>query len=133
MSDKSPTITKISMRISADDVHHRALIVDGHCDTPYRMLRRNVHLDEHDTEAQVDLRSLRESGITASFFAAYVPPYYAGRGAAKFGYRVIDLIGSEIARYPAELTFSTDSDDIRAAKKSGKIAIMIGVEGGHAI
>src|SRR5205814_6705250 len=109
-----------SMTISnSDDLHRRSIIVDGHCDTPYRMLRRNVHLDEHDTEAQVDLRSLRESGITASFFAAYVPPYYAGRGAAKFAYRVIDLIRSEIARYPAELTFSTDSDGIRTAKKSG--------------
>ena len=63
-------------------VHRRAIIVDGHCDTPYRMFRHNVHLDEHDTEAQADLRSLQESGITASFFAAYVPPFYADRGAA---------------------------------------------------
>src|SRR5256714_6993889 len=43
-------------------VHRRAIIVDGHCDTPYRLLRRNVHLEDHDTEAQVDLRSLRDSG-----------------------------------------------------------------------
>ncbi len=115
------------------DVHRRAIIVDGHCDTPYRLLRRNVHLDEHDTEAQVDLRALRESGITASFFAAYVPPYYAGRGAAKFAYQLIDLIHSETARYPHELTFSTDLEGIRQAKRGGKTAIMIGVEGGHAI
>src|SRR5881392_1401336 len=105
MPEKSPTITKTSMRISADDVHRRAIIVDGHCDTPYRMLRRNVHLDEHDTEAQVDLRSLLESGITASFFAAYVPPYYAGRGAARFAYRAIDLIHAEVKRNPDLLIF----------------------------
>src|SRR5881397_3484253 len=90
---------------SANELHRRAIIVDGHCDTPYRMLRRNVHLEEHDPEAQVDLKTLRESGITASFFAAYVPPFYAGRGAAKFAYRVIDLIQSETARYPEVLTF----------------------------
>jgi membrane dipeptidase len=121
------------MPSSAANVHRRAIIVDGHCDTPYRILRRNFHLDEHDTEAQVDLRSLRESGITASFFAAYVPPYYAGRGAAKFAYRQIDLIHSETARYPNELVFCTDADGIQRAKQNGKIAIMIGVEGGHAI
>lgn len=122
------------MRTSAaSDVHRRAIIVDGHCDTPYRMLRHNVHLDEHDTEAQVDLRTLVESGITASFFAAYVPPFYAGRGAAKFAYRVIDLIKTETARYAGQLMFCTDSDGIRAAKKHGKAAIMIGIEGGHAI
>jgi membrane dipeptidase len=117
----------------SSDVHRRAIIVDGHCDTPYRMLRRNVHLDEHDTEAQVDLRTLGESGITASFFAAYVPPYYAGRGAARFAYRLIDLIRSETDRYPGQLVFCTDSEGIRRAKQNGKTAIMIGVEGGHAI
>jgi membrane dipeptidase len=97
------------------------------------MLRRNVHLDEHDTEAQVDLRTLLESGISASFFAAYVPPYYAERGAAKFAYRLMDLIRSETARYPNQLTLCTDTAGIREAKSHNKIAIMIGVEGGHAI
>ena len=43
-------------------IHNRAIIVDGHCDTPYRLHRHNVHLDEHDPEAQADLKSLRESG-----------------------------------------------------------------------
>jgi membrane dipeptidase len=116
-----------------NELHQRSIIVDGHCDTPYRMLRHNVHLDEHDPEAQVDLRTLLESGITASFFAAYVPPYYAGRGAAQFAYRAIDLIKSETARYSNQLTFCSDSAGIRDAKQRGKTAIMIGIEGGHAI
>src|SRR5438034_1004643 len=89
-----------SVSEAAAALHRRAILVDGHCDTPYRMLRHNVRLDEHDPEAQLDLRSLRESGITASFFAAYVPPFYAGRGAKSFAYRVIDLIRSEAVRYP---------------------------------
>ena len=114
-------------------VHRRAIIVDGHCDTPYRLLRRNVHLEDHDTEAQVDLRSLRESGITASFFAAYVPAYYVGRQPAGFARRLIDLIKTETSRHPNELTFCADSAGIRQAKQRGRIAIMIGVEGGHAI
>ena len=114
-------------------VHRRAIIVDGHCDTPYRLIRHNLHLDEHDPEAQVDLNSLRESGITASFFAAYVPPFYAGRGAARFAYRLIELIHAEVQRHPDVLTFCSDAAGIRQAKSDGKTAIMIGVEGGHAI
>jgi membrane dipeptidase len=114
-------------------LHARAIIVDGHCDTPYRLLRHNLHLADHDTEAQLDLKSLRESGITASFFAAYVPPFYAGRGAARFAYRLIDLIHDELRRNPDVLTFCGDAAGIRQAKKDGKTAIMIGVEGGHAI
>jgi membrane dipeptidase len=62
-----------------------------------------------------------------------VPPYYAGRGAAKFAYRVIDLIRSETARYPNQLTLCTGAAGIREAKGHNKTAIMIGVEGGHAI
>ena len=78
-----------------------------------------------------DLRSLQESGITASFFAAYVPPFYAGRGAAL---RVHSSTSSTPRwRRPDALTLCTDSAGIRAAKRDGKLAIMIGVEGGHAI
>ncbi|MEA2488655.1 MAG: rane dipeptidase [Acidobacteriota bacterium] len=114
-------------------VHRRAIIVDGHCDTPYRLFRHNVHLDEHDTEAQADLASLQASGITASFFAAYVPPFYANRGAAQFAHKLIDVIRTEAARRSDVLTFCSDSAGIRTAKRDGKIALMIGVEGGHAI
>src|SRR3954454_15762863 len=121
------------MTILMTDVHRRAIIVDGHCDSPYRMLRHNVHLDEHDTEAQLDLKTLRASGITASFFAAYVPPFYAGRGAATFAHRLITLIHEEAQRHPDILTFCSDAAGIRAAKRDDKQALMIGVEGGHAI
>jgi membrane dipeptidase len=122
------------MSISASDaVHRRAIVVDGHCDTPYRLLRHNVHLDEHDTEAQADLKTLKESGITATFFASYVPPFYANRGAFAFANRLIDVIEEEARRLPDAVSLVTDSNGIRAAKREGKIALMIGVEGGHAI
>ncbi len=114
-------------------VHRRSIIVDGHCDTPYRLHRHNVHIDEHDPEAQCDLASLRKSGITASFFAAYVPPYYVGRGAADFARRLIHLIHAEASRRSGELVFCDSSSGIRRAKKDDRIALMIGVEGGHAI
>lgn len=115
------------------EIHRRAIIVDGHCDTPYRLFRHNVHIDEHDTEAQADLRMLRDGGLTASFFAAYVPPFYANRGAAQFAHQLIDLIHREAARRPDEISFVTDSAGIRQAKRENKLALMIGVEGGHAI
>lgn len=114
-------------------IHRRAIIVDGHCDTPYRLHRHNLHLDEHDPDAQLDLRALQESGITASFFAAYVPGYYVGRGAAAFAYRLIQIITEEARRRPDVLRLVADSAGIRRAKQDGRVALMIGVEGGHAI
>ena len=121
------------MSISVPDVHRRAIIVDGHCDTPYRLFRHNVHVDEHDPEAQTDLKTLLESGITASFFVSYVPPTYANRGPARLARTLITLIKNEVARRADVLTLCADSAGIRAAKRDGKVAVMIGVEGGHAI
>lgn len=118
----------------AQRVHRRAIIVDGHCDTPYRLKRVGLQLDDDsDVLAQVDLTKLKQSGITASFFAAYVPPFYSGRGAAKFADELIDLIYAQAARHPDQLTMVQDSTGIREAKRHEKVAVMIGVEGGHAI
>ena len=128
----STSATNDRSAIAAVSLHRRAIIVDGHCDTPYRLLRHNLQLDHHDPEAQLDLRSLRESGITASFFAAYVPPFYAGRGAAAFAYRLIEAIHKESRSHEA-VTFCDSAAGIRAAKRDGKIGLMIGIEGGHAI
>src|SRR5688500_16821308 len=118
---------------AARAVHRRAIIVDGHCDTPYRLHRHGVHMDDADPEAQLDLETLKASGITASFFAAYVPPAYANRGAAAFAYRLIDIIHAEAGRRPDLLRFCSDSAGIRRAKRENMHALMIGVEGGHAI
>ena len=118
---------------TAAAVHRRAIVVDGHCDTPYRLLRHNVHIEDHDPEAQLDLQTLKEGGITASFFAAYVPPFYADRGASKFAYQLIDLIHAEVDRRSDVLRLCTDSAGVLAAKRENLSGIMIGVEGGHAI
>jgi len=126
-TDESPASER------AQAVHQRAIIVDGHCDTPYRLKRAGLQIDDPDVHAQVDLTKLEQSGITASFFAAYVPPFYAGRGAAKFADELIDLIYAQAARHPGQLTMVHDSTGIREAKRRGKVAVMIGVEGGHAI
>ncbi|HEY5611122.1 MAG TPA: membrane dipeptidase, partial [Thermoanaerobaculia bacterium] len=118
---------------SANDIHRRAIIVDGHCDTPYRIRRHSVSMADPDPAAQLDLRTLQASGITASFFAAYVPPHYAGRGAATFALEQIDLIHAEAEKHPDVLALGTDAESIRRAKRENKVALMIGVEGGHAI
>lgn len=114
-------------------VHRRSIIVDGHCDTPYRLKRKGTHLDQKDPEAQVDLAILEASGITASFFAAYVPPFYAGRGAARFAHELIDIIHEEASRHPDRLELVTSSEGIRRVKREDRTGLMIGVEGGHAI
>lgn len=117
----------------ARTLHRSAITIDGHCDTPYRLKRRGLHIEQHDPLAQLDLRSMQEGGITASFFAAYVPPFYAGRGAFNFANQLIDLIEQEAERHRHTLDVLRRSEEIRQAKARGRIGLMIGVEGGHAI
>lgn len=114
-------------------IHRSAILVDGHCDTPFRLLRHDLHLEDPDPTAQVDLEILRDSGITASFFVSYVPPYRAGRGAAAYALAQIDRIHEEVRRNSHLLDLVVDSDGIEKAKREQRVAIMIGVEGGHAI
>jgi membrane dipeptidase len=115
------------------EIHRKSIIVDGHCDTPYRLKRLGLRLSDPSPEAQVNLELLKQSGITGSFFVSYVPPFYAERGAAAFCRGQIELIQTEVAAHPEDLTFVTDSQGIREAKEEGSIAILIGIEGGHAI
>lgn len=117
----------------AREVHARAISVDGHCDTPYRLKRQGIGLADSSSEAQVDLRRLVQSGITASFFVSYVPPYYENRGAADFARGLIELIDREVKRHPDALMRVNDCAGIRRAKAQDKVGILIGVEGGHAI
>ena len=117
----------------AREIHRSAIIVDGHCDTPFRLKRHAIGIADRDETAHVDLERLVQSGITASFFAAYVPPYYDGRGSAAFADQMIDIVERETARHPSELVLGNDSRSIRRAKEDGRVAILIGIEGGHAI
>jgi membrane dipeptidase len=76
---------------------------------------------------------MKEGGLTLGFFAAYVPASYAAKGgAAKKALEQIELI-HRLADTTPGLVFTDTIDGVRAAKKAGKIAVTIGIEGGHAI
>ena len=104
-----------SMNPEALRIHRDAILVDGHCDTPFRLLRHGLHIDDPDATAQVDLQTLIASGISASFFVSYVPPYRAGRGAAEFAIAQIERIREEAGRHPQSLTLTLDAEGIRTA------------------
>lgn len=118
---------------AAREVHGRLLLVDGHCDAPYRLHRHQTDLGERDATAQVTLESLRKGNVGATFFVVYVPPVYAGNGAARFARRLFDIVDRQVDRYEEDLAFADSTGGIEKARASGRTAILIGVEGGHAI
>ena len=110
----------------------RGLVIDGHCDAPYRLYRKGLSFSDRDPTAQIDLESMKEGGIGASFFAAYVPAHWVEYGAAGFADRLIDIIERECDEHD-ELHLTKSSDEIEQICEEGRISILIGIEGGHAI
>lgn len=115
-------------------LHKSAIVVDTHEDVPEELENRWKDLSVRNTVGHVDIPRWKEGGVTAPFLAAYVNSDYAkSGGAAKKALEFIDLIHSIVDAHPKDLVFADSVEAIRRAKKDGKIAILIGIEGGHAI
>ena len=138
-STRSMTIPEVSPR--ALRLYRDAFVVDTHNDMPSRILEDRYDPDvRHSpgfgpTEGHTDLPRLIESGLTAEFMSAWVDAPYAATPGASFARAMqhISTIHAWVDRHPDRLLFATTGADVRRAKREGKIAIFIGVEGGHAI
>ena len=120
------------VKARADRLHRAAIVIDTHEDVPERLEAEWVDLGVRNRTGHIDIPRLKDGGVTGAFFAAYVPASFAGRGSARKTLELIDLIRRLAERHP-ELVFADSPDGIRAAKRAGKIAVLVGIEGGHAI
>ena len=115
------------------------ILVDGHNDLPWAV-RTNKQapgdVKAYDlrkpTSGQTDFARLEAGGVGAQFWSVYIPGEAAG-GFARTQLEQIDIARRIIAQYPDRLQFATTVAEIRAAHKAGRIASMLGMEGGHAI
>jgi membrane dipeptidase len=110
-----------------------AVSVDGHEDTPSEFLKSPFDLGVVNKRGSIDYPRMKEGGLDAAFFAAYVPAKYANKGAAAYCMTIMETIHEMVDRYPAWARFAGSTSEIRSAAKEGKRAILIGIEGGHAI
>ena len=137
MSDRAERLGERARRIYDD-----AIVIDAHNDVVTKVLDDGYDLDVRHAPGfgkdagQTDLPRLVESGITAQFLAAWVDATYAARtpdGSFARAVAYFDAIDAFVARHPDRLLFATEASDVRRAKAEGRIAILVGVEGGHAI
>ena len=141
-------IVSISTAARADEdaalTHARKLLqstilVDGHNDLPWAVRTSKTapgDVKAYDlrkpTSGQTDFARLKLGGVGAQFWSVYIPGEAAG-GFARTQLEQIDIARRMIAQYPDRLQFATSVADIRAAHKAGRIASLLGMEGGHAI
>jgi membrane dipeptidase len=115
-------------------VHRSAILIDGHNDVTSETVR-GLDLSNRRTEGHTDIPRMREGGMSAQFFAAYVAAdHIDSKSAAHRALQMIDTIRHDIVgKHPIDFHLALRAKDITKARKGGRMAALIGVEGGHAI
>jgi membrane dipeptidase len=117
-------------------------LFDGHNDLPYAIYQSSaapgdVAAPEHDlrtrTTFHTDIARLKGGMVGAQFWSVYIPYAAVEEGAAKRQLEQIDIALQIIERYPDVLGLALDASDVERVFASGRIASLLGMEGGHAI
>ncbi|KQV18307.1 MULTISPECIES: dipeptidase [unclassified Kitasatospora] len=124
----------------ARELLRTAPVVDGHNDLPWAMrAQAGYDLDAIDLTADqrsrlhTDFGRLRAGGVGAQFWSVYVRSDYAGDQAVSATLEQIDFVRTLTERYPDHLWLALTADDMETARREGRIASLMGAEGGHSI
>ena len=137
-----PNLADLTLRVR--DMLGRFPLIDGHNDLPWALRARtrqnggdlNQVVFDLDTPAgglHTDLPRLAAGRVGAQFWSVYVPVSLAGDGAVAAVLEQIDLAHRMIARYPGSFGLALTADDVEQVFASGRVASLLGAEGGHAI
>jgi membrane dipeptidase len=120
-------------------LHRQAPLIDGHNDYPWA-LRENAarDLDRLDIatpqpSVMTDIARLRAGGVGGQFWSVYVPAELQGQSAVTATLEQIDIVHRMMRKYPETFELALTADDVERIFKKGRIASLIGMEGGHSI
>jgi len=136
-ADVSPKLASASSQNPNDsDGDAVTITIDMHADTVQRMIDENVDINTRLASGHLDAVRMRAGKLDAQFFAVWVHPAYYGAS----GNRAIERADKQIAavralaeRNPETWMLATSTADVRAAKSAGKLAALLGLEGGYAL
>ncbi|MGB2718014.1 MAG: dipeptidase [Vicinamibacterales bacterium] len=120
-------------------LHKKSPLIDGHNDYPWALREKAQRdLDKLDiTRSQpsimTDIPRLRSGGVGGQFWSVYVPAELAGQAAVTATLEQIDIVHRMMRKYPETFELALTADDVERTFKKGKIASLVGVEGGHSI
>jgi len=111
-------------------IHREAIVIDTHCDTPMVMLDRGLDIGRKSDKNDLDLIRMKEGGLDAVFFAAFVANDLDQKNPAKKALEMIDEIYRQVEKYPDLAKIAFSPQDIRDIHRQGKRAILLGIENG---
>ncbi len=117
----------------ARKLHFSCIVVDTHDDTTQRLLDGKFDLGTRTSAGSIDIPRMREGNVGAIFFSIWIPSKVTGPDAVNRAIVQIDAVREQVRKHPNDLVLATTAAEIRDAHKQGKIAALLGVEGGHMI
>ena len=121
-------------------LHRQAPVVDGHNDYPWALREHDParNLDTLDIRVSqpsimTDIPRLKAGGVGAQFWSVYVPSSMQGQTAVTATLEQIDIVHRMVRKYPDTFQLALTAADVDRIRKAGRIASLIGMEGGHSI
>lgn len=122
------------------EIHHSGMLFDGHNDLPWQMKIQGqssfdvLDISKPQPKLHTDIARLRKGGVKAQFWSVYVSASTDTTGDALLQtMEQIDVVHRMVRRYPETFELADTADDIERIVKAGKIASMLGIEGGYSI
>ena len=129
-----PVSAPVVVSEQARRVHAAAIVVDTHADTTQRLVAPGgFDLGVRHTDGNLDIPRMREGGLGAQFLSIWVPSDVTGPAAIKRSLQQIDAVREAVRTHSSDLELATTTEGIRQAHKQHRIAVLMGVEGGHMI
>ena len=119
---------KVAQRVLA-----RAIVIDTHADTPQMMLDDNYDLGDPASPYMISIPKMRAGHLDAEFFSIWVDVDWPKQDLIHRALDLIDVVNEQVARHAGDMEMARTADDIERIHRAGKLAALMGVEGGHII
>jgi len=117
----------------AHKLHFSSIVLDTHDDTTQRFFSKTFDLAKRNVDGSIDIPRMREGGMNAVFFSVWIDGRIMGPPAVQKALDQIDAVRENVRRNSKDLVFCRTAAEVRRAHAQGKIAALIGIEGGHMI
>ncbi len=129
----SPAFSGDEISEHAHQLHFSSIVLDTHDDTTQRFFAKDYDLGARNPEGHVDIPRMREGGMNAIFFSIWIDGRIMGPPAVQKALDQIDAVRENVKKHSNDMMLAVTADDVRRAHAQGKIAALMGVEGGHMI
>jgi membrane dipeptidase len=124
---------KMTAKLTPEQVQQSSIVIDTHADTPQRFVDENFDLSDPLGTGNFNFESARKGNLGAEFFSIWVDPVPNKGQFAHRTLQLIDAVRQQAAKHPDKMMFVTTPAGIEYAHREHKLAVLMGIEGGHSI